>query len=107
MLKGRGFPLCSFIRLPIPYRAKGVSTGDVHIATAFDGSDFLFNICQAPINFPIIFASAHPLTDVREFHEFSSGSYLASSSIVGSQTAEQTYGICFSFFFSPYFITVS
>ncbi|KAF8802246.1 hypothetical protein BYT27DRAFT_6773812 [Phlegmacium glaucopus] len=107
MLKGRGFPLWipqANIRLPIPYRAKGICIGDVGIVTAFGGFDFLFNICRArddPINpgdLPDNFAPIHPplnMTDVREFREFSAGSYLASSSIVKSQTTEQTPGLIF------------
>ncbi|KAF8802237.1 hypothetical protein BYT27DRAFT_7197332 [Phlegmacium glaucopus] len=108
MLKGRGFPLWipqANIHLPVPYRAKGVCIGDVGIITAFGGFDFLFNICRArddPINpddLPDNFAPIHPplvnMTDVRNFREFSAGSYLASSSIVKSQTAEQTPGLIF------------
>ena len=110
-LKGRGFPLWipqPNIRLPIPYRAKGVCIGDVGIVTAFGGFDFLFNICRTrddPINpeeLPDNFAPIHPPlnpTDVREFREFSSGSYLASSSIVESQTGEQTLCVYPSFLF--------
>ena len=101
-LKGRGFPLWipqPNIRLPIPYRAKGVCIGDVGIVTAFGGFDFLFNICRTrddpinpeelPDNFAPIYPPLNP-TDVCEFREFSSGSYLASSSIVESRTGEQT-----------------
>ncbi|KAF8802243.1 hypothetical protein BYT27DRAFT_7173426 [Phlegmacium glaucopus] len=107
MLKGRGFPLWipqANIHLPIPYRAKGVCIGDVGIVTAFGGFDFLFNICRArddPINpeaLPDNFAPIHPplsMIDIRKFREFSAGSYLASSSIVKSQTTEQTPGLIF------------
>ena len=110
-LKGRGFPLWipqPNIRLPIPYRAKGVCIGDVGIVTAFGGFDFLFNICRTrddpinpeelPDNFAPIYPPLNP-TDVREFREFSSGSYLASSSIVESQTGEQTLCVYPSFLF--------
>ena len=101
-LKGRGFPLWipqPNIRLPIPYRAKGVCIGDVGIVTAFGDFNFLFNICRSrddPINpgeLPDNFAPIYPplnSTDVRTFREFNSGSYLASSSIVQSQIGEQT-----------------
>ena len=110
-LKGRGFPLWipqPNIRLPIPYRAKGVCIGDVGIVTAFGGFDFLFNICRTrddPVNpeeLPDNFAPIYPplnLTDVQEFREFSSGSYLASSSIVKSQTSEQAPCVYLSFLF--------
>ena len=105
-LKGRGFPLWipqPNLRLPIPYRAKGVSIGDVGIITAFGGFDFLFNICRArddPINpeeLPDNFAPMYPPlnpTDVCEFREFSAGSYLASSSIVESQTGDSEQTPC-------------
>jgi hypothetical protein len=110
-LKNRGFPLWipqPNIRLPIPYRAKGVCIGDVGIVTTFGGFDFLFNICRTrddpinpeelPDNFAPIYPPLNP-TDVREFREFSSGSYLASSSIVESQTGEQTQFVYPSFMF--------
>ena len=109
--KGRGFPLWipqPNIRLPNPYRAKGVCIGDVGIVTPFGGFDFLFNICRTrddPINpeeLPDEFAPIYPPlnpTDVREFRGFSSGSYLSSSSIVKSQTSEQTPCVYFSFLF--------
>ena len=111
-LKGRGFPLWipqPNLRLPIPYRAKGVCIGDVGIVTGFGGFDFLFNICRTrddpinpeelPDNFAPIYPPLNP-TDVREFREFSSGSYLASSSIVESQTGEQTPCVFPSFLLS-------
>ena len=100
--KNRGFPLWipqPNMMLPIPYRANGVCIGDVGIITEFGGFDFLFNICRTrddPINpeeLPDNFVPIHPPlnpTDVRKFREFSSGSYLASSSIVESQTGDQT-----------------
>ena len=100
--KGRGFPLWipqPNMLLPIPYRAKGVCIGDVGIVTDLGGFDFLFNICRTrddPINpedLPDDFAPVHPPlnpTDVRKFRAFSSGSYLASPSIVASQTGQQT-----------------
>ena len=110
-LKGRGFPLWipqPNIRLPIPYRAKGVCIGDVGIVTAFGGFDFLFNICRTrddpinpeelPDNFFPLYPPLNP-TDVREFREFSSGSYLASSSIVESRTDEQIPCVYPSFLF--------
>ena len=81
-----------------PYRAKGVCIGDVGIVTAFGDFDFLFNICRTrddpinseelPDNFAPIYPPLNP-TDVRKFREFSSGSYLASSSVVESHTGEQ------------------
>ena len=110
-LKDRGFPLWIpqlNVLLPIPYRAKGICVGDVGIVTAFGGFDFLFNICRTrddPINpeeLPDKFAPIYPPlnpTDVREFREFSPGSYLASSSIVKSQTGEQPPCVYFSFLF--------
>ena len=110
MLQGRGIPLWipqPNIRLPIPYRTEGVCIGDVGIVTASGGFDFLFNICRArddPINpqtLPDDFVPVDPPldpTDVREFREFSSGSYLASSSIAGSQTSGQTPCVYFLFF---------
>ena len=110
-LKGRGFPLWipqPNMQLPIPYRAKGVCIGDVGIVTAFGGFDFLFNICRErddPINpeeLPDDFTPIHPPLnpiDVRKFREFSSRSYLASSSIVESQTGEQTSCAYISFLF--------
>ena len=101
-LKRRGFPLWipqPNMLLPTPYRAKGVCIGDVGIVTAFGDFDFLFNICRTrddpinseelPDNFAPIYPPLNP-TDVRKFREFSSGSYLASSSIVESQTGDQT-----------------
>ena len=110
-LKGRGFPLWipqPNMLLPIPYRAKGVCIGDVGIVTAFGGFDFLFNICRTrddpinpeelPDNFAPIYPPLNP-TDVRKFREFSSGSYLASSSIVESQTGEQASCVYTSFLF--------
>ena len=100
MLKGRGIPLWipqPNIRLPIPYRAKGVCIGDVGIVTAYGGFDFLFNICRArddpinpqvlPDNFVPVYPPLDP-TDIREFREFSSGNYLSSSSIVESKSGE-------------------
>ena len=108
-LKGRGFPLWipqPNMLLPNPYRAIGVCIGDVGIITAFGGFDFLFNICRTrddpinpeelPDNFAPIYPPLNP-TDVRKFREFSSGSYLASSSIVESQTGEQTSCVYSSF----------
>ena len=110
-LKGRGFPLWipqPNIQLPIPYRAKGVCIGDVGIVTALGGFDFLFNICRTrddpinpeelPDNFAPIYPPLNPI-DIRKFREFSSGSYLASSSIVQSQTGEQTPCVYPSFLF--------
>jgi len=93
MWKGRGYPLwipSSNMNLPIPYRAKGVCIGDVGIITAYGGFDFLFNIClpsNDPINPEILPDGFVPIsppllrTDVREFREFTAGSYLASSSV--------------------------
>ena len=108
-LKGRGFPLWipqANMELPIPYRAKGVCVGDVGIVTTLGAFDFLFNICRArddPINpeeLPEDFVPIYPplnQTDVRKYREFGSGSYLASSSIVKSQTGEQPSYVYFSF----------
>jgi hypothetical protein len=68
----------------------------VSIVTAFGGLDFLFNICRTrddPINpeeLPENFAPISPPLNPTDVREFSSGSYLASSSIVESQTGEQT-----------------
>ena len=111
LLKNRGFPLWipqPNVRLPIPYRAKGVCIGDVGIVTSLGGFDFLFNICRErgdPINpeeLPDKFVPIDPAlnpTDVREFREFGIGSYLASSSIVKSQTGEQIPCVYPSFLF--------
>ena len=106
---GRGLPLWipqPNIRLPIPYRAKGVCIGDVGIFTRFGGFDFLFNICRTrddPINpeeLPDNFAPIYlnPI-DIREFREFNSGSWLAGPSIAESQTGEQTPCVYPSFLF--------
>ena len=110
MFQDRGIPLWipqPDMQLPIPYRAKGVCIGDVGLVTALGGFDFLFNICRArddPINpqtLPDNFVPVDPPldpTDVGRFREFSSGSYLASSSIAGSRTSGQTPCVYFLFF---------
>jgi hypothetical protein len=112
-LKGRGFPLWipqPNRRLPKPYRAKGVCIGDVGIVTD-GGFDFLFNICRTqndpinpeelPDNFAPIYPPLNPI-DIREYRAFNSGSWLASPSIVQSQTgdSEQTPCVYPSFLFS-------
>ena len=81
--------------LPKPYRARGVSVGDVVVFTKNGGFDFLFNICvprddpinprKLPENFIPISPPVDP-TDIRKFAEFSPGSYLVSSSIAESRT---------------------
>ena len=93
--------------LPIPYRAQGVRVGDVGIFTENGGFDFLFNICvpiddpinprSLPENFIPISPPVDP-TDIRKFAEFSPGSYLASSSVAESQTAESSYVLVYSNF---------
>ena len=85
--------------LPIPYRAQGGRIGDVGIFTDDGAFDFLFNICvprddpinpdELPINFVHIHPSINPI-DIRKFAEFGPSSYLASSSITESRTAEQS-----------------
>jgi hypothetical protein len=102
-LKNRGRPLWipqSNMVLPIPYRAQGVRVGDVGIFTENGGFDFLFNICVLrddpinPRNLPENFVPISPPvdpTDIRKFAEFSPGSYLASSSVAASRTAESSY----------------
>ena len=99
--KERGHPLWipqPNMVLPIPYRAQGVRVGDVGILTGDGGFDFLFNICvsrddpinpkELPDNFVPIHPSINPI-DIRKFAQFSPGSYLASSSVAESRTAEQ------------------
>jgi hypothetical protein len=86
--------------LPIPYRAQGVRVGDVGLFTESGAFDFLFNICvprddpinprNLPENFIPIFPPIDP-TDIRKFAEFSPGSFLASSSVAESRTAESSY----------------
>ena len=85
--------------LPIPYRAQGVRVGDVGIFTENGGFDFLFNICvprddpinpvELPDNFIPISPPVNPI-HIRKFAEFSSGSYLASSSVAESRTGDQS-----------------
>ena len=85
--------------LPIPYRSQGVRLGDVGILTCDGGFDFLYNIFisrddpinpkELPENFVPIYPSIDP-TDVRKFALFHPGSYLASSSVAESRSAEQT-----------------
>ncbi|KAJ3511904.1 hypothetical protein NLJ89_g3841 [Agrocybe chaxingu] len=61
MHNGRGYPLWipqPNIRLPIPYRAKGVSIGDVGIITAYGAFDFLFNAHVEPNEYSGIFGNS-------------------------------------------------
>ena len=108
---GRGCPLWipqPNIRLPIPYRAKGVCIGDVGTFNKFGGFDFLFNICRTrddpinpeelPDNFAPIDPPLNPI-DILEFRAFNSGSWLASPSIAESQTGDQTPCVYPSFLF--------
>ncbi|CAA7267261.1 unnamed protein product [Cyclocybe aegerita] len=107
MRKGRGYPLWipqPNLRLPIPYRAKGASIGDVGIITAYGAFDFLFNIClpaDHPINpeeLPEGFEPLRPTlnpTDIRESLEFTAGSYLASSSVSKAQSGVDSLGYTF------------
>ena len=93
--------------LPIPYRAQGVRLGDVGIFTENGGFDFLFNVCvpkddpinptKLPENFIPISPPVDP-THIRKFAEFSPGSYLASSSVAESRTAESSYVLVYSNF---------
>ena len=86
--------------LPKPYRAQGVRAGDVGIFTDDGGFDFLFNICvpigdpinpeELPENFVPIYPSLNSRNDICKFPRFSPGSYLTSSSVAESRTAEQT-----------------
>lgn len=92
-VKQRGFPLWipePNMRLPMPYRRRGINIGDVGIITPSGGFSFLFNICRPqddPINPPTLpegFAPIYPPLspmDVREFSEFKPQSYLSSSAI--------------------------
>ena len=109
-LKKRGHPLWipqSNMVLPIPYRVQGVRPLDVGIFTENGGFDFLFNICvprddpinprELPENFIPISPPVNP-TDIRKFAEFSPGSYLTSSSVAESRTADSSYVLCYSNF---------
>jgi hypothetical protein len=91
-LKQRGFPLRipePNRNLPMPYRRKGVSIGDVGIITPSGGFSFLFNIClphDDPINprvLPDGFAPIYPPIEPMDIYEylFKPASYLASTSI--------------------------
>ncbi|KDR72733.1 hypothetical protein GALMADRAFT_270676 [Galerina marginata CBS 339.88] len=92
-VKGRGSPLWipePNNELPVPYRRRGVTIGDVGIITASGSFDFLFNICVPrddpinPENLPEDFFPLNPPLrpiDLRGQSEFMPNSYLASASI--------------------------
>lgn len=100
--KQRGFPLWipePNQRLPVSYRRKGVSIGDVGIITPSGGFSFLFNVCLPgghPINPRILPEGFSPIyppideDDIRQFPEFKPGSYVASSSVEESHRDANT-----------------
>ncbi|KAJ3516918.1 hypothetical protein NLJ89_g828 [Agrocybe chaxingu] len=105
--KGRGFPLWIprlDIDLPLPYRAKGVSIGDVGII--IDGAfHFLFNIMlprDDPINadgvpddFEQLQPPIHPRS-IRKIQSFSGGDHLSSHDVSRTNSNEDSFGHTFT-----------
>ncbi|KJA19104.1 hypothetical protein HYPSUDRAFT_44564 [Hypholoma sublateritium FD-334 SS-4] len=96
-VKGRGSPLwlpAVNRRLPIEYRRKGISIGDVGLITFSGSFDFLFNIllpAEHPIHGGRVPERFIPLSpplepeDVEDQEEFAEDSYLASASVKRTQ----------------------
>ena len=90
LVKKHGFPLWApqpHSGLPLSYRRKGVSIGDVGIITQEGYFDFLFNICLPlgdecnPAHLPTNFSPVHlSRTDVSALREHDSGSCLLTPS---------------------------
>jgi hypothetical protein len=90
LLERHGSPLWSpqpHRRLPLSYRQKGVSVGDVGVITPQGSFDFLFSIClprghpSNPEVLPVGFSPSNLLpTDICELREHDSGSCLLTSS---------------------------
>lgn len=99
LVEHHGFPLWApqpHSRLPLSYRRKGVSIGDVGIITKDGYFDFLFNIClprghaSNPTFLPTNFSPVYLLpTDVSELRQHDSGSCLLTS------TTERLRGLSF------------
>ena len=89
LTKKRGIPLWvpgPGTSLPIEYRRRGVSIGDVGIITHIGEFDFLFNVFHAadhPINRGDVPQGFSPLKqdDIHEYISYSPGTHLASSSV--------------------------
>jgi len=91
LLKKRGFPL--WVPQPntlafLTHRREGVNIGDLGRVTAYGAFDVLFNICKAaghpdnPDELPDGFMPfALYANDIHRFQEYTSGSYIASTSV--------------------------
>ncbi|EDR05836.1 uncharacterized protein LACBIDRAFT_294783 [Laccaria bicolor S238N-H82] len=99
LVEHHGFPLWApqpHSRLPLSYRRKGVSIGDVGVITKDGYFDFLFNIClprghaSNPTFLPTNFSPVYLLpTDVSELRQHDLGSCLLTS------TTEKLRGLSF------------
>ncbi|KAF9526468.1 hypothetical protein CPB83DRAFT_857862 [Crepidotus variabilis] len=96
--KGRGFPLwypSPNVNLPVKYRLRGISIGDVGYFTPEGGFEFLFNILLpanhsingSASNVPKGFVPHSPLNprDIREHWDFEAGAYICSPSVRASR----------------------
>ncbi|KDR67726.1 hypothetical protein GALMADRAFT_1075570 [Galerina marginata CBS 339.88] len=88
--------------LPIGYRRKGTSIGDVGIITEYGGFDFLFNIYLGPdnpINPPDLPENFTALSissiDIDQYSEFTGESYLSSASVRKSLHEGDPSGLVF------------
>lgn len=95
LVERHGSPLWSpqpHRRLPLSYRQKGISVGDIGVITPQGSFDFLFNIClprghpSNPEVLPVGFSPVNLLpTDICELREHDSGSCLLTPSIEKSR----------------------
>jgi hypothetical protein len=100
-LKGRGKPMQHpepSRTLPVAYRRRGTTIGDVGMFTPSGGFDYMFNICLPaddptnqqglPEGFSPLAPPLHP-SDIHIRTEFNQNTYLASASVEKSYSSNQ------------------